>query len=94
MEIEISFSGPERAYLDQQICEGRAASEGDVLREALQLMMEREVDERRKYEGWRERTRRELDEAYEESLTEEGLDGPTFFEELRVKIEARGSQPS
>lgn len=89
MDIEISLTGPEKEYVDQQIRSGRATSEGEVLREALQLLMEREADERRKYQEWRERTRREIDEAYEESLTDEGLDGPTVFEELRLKLDAR-----
>ena len=40
MDIELSLTGPEREYVDHQIRSGRAASEGEVLREALQLLME------------------------------------------------------
>ncbi len=47
MDIEISLSGPEKEYVEQQIRSGRAASEGEVLREALQHQMEREALERR-----------------------------------------------
>lgn len=93
MDIEISFSRTEREYIAQQIHAGRATSEGEVLREALQLMMQREVDGHRKYESWRERVRREIDEAYAESLTDEGVDGPTVLEDLRIQIESRRSQP-
>ena len=94
MDIEISISGPEMEYIDHQIRTGRAVNEGEVLREALQSMMGREADECRTYAEWRERTRRELDEAYEESLTDEGLDGPAVFEELRLELEARRNQCS
>lgn len=93
MDIEISLSQAEKAYVTQQIHAGRAVSEGEVLRQALQLMIEREADAHRKYEAWRERMRREIDEAYDESLTDEGLDGPTVLEALRIKIELRRSQP-
>ncbi len=92
MDIEISLSGPEREYVEQQIRSGRAASEGEVVRGALRSMIDRDGDERRKYEEWRERMRRELDEAYEESFTDEGLDGPAVFEELRLELEARRDQ--
>jgi Arc/MetJ-type ribon-helix-helix transcriptional regulator len=87
MDIEISLSGPEREYVEQQIRSGRATSEGEVLREALQSLMQREVDQRREYQEWRADARRKIDEACEEA-PEDSVDGPALLEELRVELEA------
>jgi len=87
--MEVPLNASEAEYVAAQIRSGRAANGGDLLREALQLLMEREADERREYEKWRERTRGEIDEAYEESFHEEGFDGPAVFEQLRLEIESR-----
>jgi len=51
MDIELSLSGPAREYVDQQIRSGRAASEGEVLREALQFRMERDAEDSRRHEA-------------------------------------------
>jgi len=91
MDIEVPLDAREREFVEARIRAGHAASEGEVLREALRCLMERETDERRAYEEWRERTRLEIDQAYEESFHEDGFDGPTVMEELRVKLEARRS---
>lgn len=92
--MEVPLSAMEFGYVEARVRSGRSASHGEVLREALHLLMERDAGERRSYQEWRERTRRGIDEAYEESFTEEGLDGPAVFEELRIKLELRGSRPS
>jgi Arc/MetJ-type ribon-helix-helix transcriptional regulator len=87
MDIEISLSGPEREYVDQQIRSGRASSEGEVLREALKCLMQRDVDQRKAYEEWRVDARRKIDEACDEP-PEDSVDGPALLEELRLELEA------
>ncbi|MCY2959540.1 MAG: type II toxin-antitoxin system RelE/ParE family toxin [Planctomycetota bacterium] len=87
MDIEISPTGPEREYVDQQIRSGRATSEGEILREALRSLMKREVDLRREYEEWREDARRTIDEAFDEPF-EISVDGLSLLEELRLELEA------
>jgi Arc/MetJ-type ribon-helix-helix transcriptional regulator len=87
MDIEITLTGPEREFVDQRLRLGRASSVGEVLREALQFMMDREGHERRRYDAWREDARRKIDEACEESPGS-SVDGPALFEELRLEIEA------
>ncbi len=86
--MDMPLSQEERVYIQEQLRSGRAASQEEVLREGLQLLMERDAEERRKYEEWKADVRQKIDEAYEESLTDEGIDGHTLLEALRVELEA------
>lgn len=89
--MEVPLNRKQLEYIEEQIRTGRAASQEEILREGLQLLMDRDAQERRQYEAWREDARQKIEEAYQESLTEEGIDGPTLLEELRVELDA-GSQ--
>jgi Arc/MetJ-type ribon-helix-helix transcriptional regulator len=75
-------------FIEEQIRSGRAASQEEILREGLELLMERDAEERRTSEAWCEDARQKIEEAYQESFTEEGIDGHTLLEALRVELEA------
>jgi predicted transcriptional regulator len=53
--------------------------------------MDREDDERRRAQAWREEVRRKIDEGFEEALRGELLDGEQVLERLRRAIESRSS---
>ena len=89
MDIEISLSGPEREYVDQRIRSGRASSEGEVLREALQLLMDRDSEDRRQYEAWRAETQRTIELRYQRALEGGFVDGEAAFERVRQRMEDR-----
>jgi Arc/MetJ-type ribon-helix-helix transcriptional regulator len=88
MDIEISLTGPEREYVDQQIRSGRAASEGEVLREALQFRMEHEREDRDESEQWREAARRSIEIGHQECLDGKTVDGEAALERMRLRIAA------
>jgi predicted transcriptional regulator len=54
--------------------------------------MDREDDERRRAQAWREEVRRKIDEGFEEALRGELLDGEQVLERLRQRIESRGKK--
>lgn len=89
MDIEISLSGAEREYVDGRIRSGHAASAGEVLREALQLMMERDADRHSRNDAWRDRVREDIETGYREMLAGDTVDGEEFMERLRVESDAR-----
>jgi len=94
MDIEISLSGPEREYVDQQIRSGRAASEGEVLREALQRRIEQDAEGRGEDERWRDETRRTIEARYQRALEGGFVDGEAAFERVRIRMEQRfGAHP-
>lgn len=87
--MDVPLNQKELAYIQEQVRSGRASSEGEVLREGLQLLMERDAEERRKYEAWREETRRNIDIGYQQMLDGDTVDGDEFLEELRLELEMR-----
>jgi Arc/MetJ-type ribon-helix-helix transcriptional regulator len=87
--MDLPLNKEERAFIEEQLRSGRAANQEEILREGLQLLMDRDADERRKYEAWRADVRQKIDEGYEESLTDEGIDGAAFLEELRLELQSR-----
>jgi len=89
MDIEISLTGPEREYVDQQIRSGRAASEGEVLRDALQFRMEHEAEDRQRDDAWRAETRRTIEYRYQRALEGGFVDGEAAFERVRQRMDAR-----
>ncbi len=89
MDIEISLSGPEREYVDQQIRSGRAASESEVLREALQFRMEHASGEATSYEQWQDAARRSIEVGHQECLDGKTVDGEEALERMRLRIAAR-----
>lgn len=89
MDIEVSLNGREREFVDQQLRSGRAASEGDVLRAALQVLMECEAEDRRQYEAWRDEARRTIEVRYQRALEGGFVDGEAAFERVRRRMEER-----
>ena len=89
MEFEISLTGPEREYVDRQIRSGRAASEGEVLREALRFQMEHDAEDVRKYEAWRNDARRTIELRYQRALEGGFVEGEAAFERVRLRMEER-----
>jgi Arc/MetJ-type ribon-helix-helix transcriptional regulator len=89
MDIEISLTGPEREYVDQQIRAGRAGSEGEVLREALQFRIDHGAEEDRNYAAWRDETRRTIELRYQRALEGGFVDGEAAFERVRIRMEQR-----
>jgi Arc/MetJ-type ribon-helix-helix transcriptional regulator len=89
MDIDIALTGPEKEYVDQQIRSGRASSEGEVLREALQFMMDSEAAERRKYDAWRENARRRIEIGHQQCLDGNTVDGEAALERIRLALQER-----
>jgi len=87
--MDVPLNRKQLDYIDEQIRSGRAGSQEEVLREGLQLLMERDAEERRKYEAWREETRRNIEIGYQQLLAGDTVDGEEFLEELRLELEAR-----
>lgn len=92
--MDIPLNRKQLEYIEEQIRSGRAASQEEVLREGLQLLMDRDAEERRKYEAWRDETRRKIEIGYQQSLSGEMVDGEEAFEQLRLQIEARKARSS
>ena len=74
----------EIAYIEEQIRLGRAASEGEVLREALQFRMELKAGEERRYEP-----RRTIEFRDQRALEGGFVDGEAAFERVRQGMEGR-----
>ncbi len=87
--MDVPLNRKQLEYIEEQIRSGRAASQEEVLREGLQLLMERDAEERRKYEEWKAAVRRNIDIGYQQMLDGDTVDGDEFLEELRLELEAR-----
>ena len=87
--MDVPLNRKQLEYIEEQIRSGRAASQEEVLREGLQLLMDRDAEERRKYEEWKANVRRNIDIGYQQMLDGDTVDGDEFLEELRLELEAR-----
>ncbi|HVS10080.1 MAG TPA: type II toxin-antitoxin system ParD family antitoxin [Planctomycetota bacterium] len=90
--MNVSLTSEQEQYIAEKVASGRYRSAAEVVREALRLFMEREDEERRRAETWREEVRRKIDEGFEEALRGELLDGEEVFERLRKQIEAQAKK--
>ena len=87
--MDLPLNRKQLEYIEEQIRSGRAASQEEVLRDGLQLLMERDAEERRKFEEWKANVRRNIDVGYQQMLDGDTVDGEEAFEQLRLEIEAR-----
>lgn len=87
--MDVQLTRQELAYVANRIESGCALDASDVVRQGIRLLMERDDKERREYERWRADVRQSIEEAYQESLTDEGVDGDAFLEELRIELGGR-----
>jgi putative addiction module CopG family antidote len=87
--MDVPLNEREKAYIQEQIRSGQAASEEEVLRAGLQLLMQREAEDRRAYDAWREEARRKIEIGYQQAIAGELIDGEEAFARARVKMEAR-----
>lgn len=89
MDIDVSLNGREREFIEAEIRAGRASSEGDVLRDALRLLMDRQSDGCRNHEDWLVATRRTIELRYQRALEGGFVDGEAAFERVRQRMEER-----
>jgi Arc/MetJ-type ribon-helix-helix transcriptional regulator len=90
----VPLNAREAEYVAEQIRSGRAANEEEVLREALQIMMERDAGGHEKYDAWRRKVWRSFETGYREMLAEDTVGGEEVAEQLRRESEARrGNAP-
>ena len=89
--MNVSLTEEQERYIAAKVATGRYRSAAEVVREALRCLMDREDDERRRAQAWREEVRRKIDEGFEEALRGELLDGEQVLERLRRAIESRSS---
>ncbi len=87
--MEVPLNAKEAEYIAEQVRSGRAASEGEVLRDALRLLMERDACGHGAYDAWREELHRNIETGYREMLAGDTVDGEEFMEQLRLESEAR-----
>ena len=92
--MDVPLNEREKAYIQEQIRSGQAASLEEILRAGLQLLMERDAEERRKYEAWREEARRKIEIGYQQAIAGELIDGEEALERLRLEMEARRARSS
>ncbi len=87
--MDVPLNAQEAEYVAEQVRSGRAATEGEVLREALQLLMERDAGGHEKSDAWSEELRRNIETGYQEMLVGDTVDGEEFMDQLRLESEAR-----
>lgn len=87
--MDVPLNAQEAEYVAEQVRSGRAASEGEVLREALQLLMKGDAGGYEEGDAWREEVRRNIETGYREMLAGDTVDGEEFMEQLRLESEAR-----
>ena len=87
--MEVPLNAEEYGYVEARIGSGRATSAGEVLRGALQFLMEQEAEGRREYEAWREEARRTIEVRYQRAFEGEFIDGESAFERVRERMEKR-----
>ena len=92
--MDVPLNAQEAEYVAEQVRSGRAASEGEVLREALQLLMERDTVAHEKSDAYREHARRSIEAGYQDCLAGGTVDGEEFIEQLRHELEARRTNGS
>jgi antitoxin ParD1/3/4 len=87
--MNVSLTGEQQSFIERKVESGRYRSAAEVVREALRLLMEREADDLRREQIWREEVRRKIDEGF--AQTEAGLhrDGEAVLEEQRRRLAAR-----
>ncbi len=84
--MDIEWNPEERDFIQDRIRAGRAASEDEIVRHGLQLLMERD-EKLRQYDAWREETRQKIDIGHQQALDGDTVDGEEFLEQLRLEIE-------
>ena len=75
-------------FIEATVRSGRFRDASEVLREGLQLLIEREAAERRRHEAWREGARRAVEEGWQELERGETVEGERVFRDLQERIDA------
>ncbi len=86
--MDVPLNAKEAEYVAELVRSGRAASEGEVLREALQYRMEHACGDGLESEQWREAARRSIEIGHQECLEGKTVDGETALERMRLRIAA------
>jgi antitoxin ParD1/3/4 len=81
-KITVTLPSELEAFIDARVASGRFATAGDVVREGLRLLEEREQER----DAVLAELRHEIEVGVAEARVGQLRDGRTFFEELRQKV--------
>jgi antitoxin ParD1/3/4 len=81
-QITVTLPPELEAFVEERVASGRFATAGEVVREGLRLLEEREQER----EAVLSELRREIEIGVEEAKAGKLSDGKAFFEQLRQKI--------
>ncbi len=81
-KLTVTLPSGLEAFIEERVASGRFATAGEVVREGLRLLEEREQER----DVVLAELRREIDVGVEEAKAGKLRDGRTFFDELRQRI--------
>ena len=79
----------QQRFIEATVRSGRFRNASEVLREGLQLLIEREAAEKRRHDAWKEDVRRRVEEGWQQLERGEVVDGETVFRDLQERIDAQ-----
>lgn len=90
--MNVSLTDEQVRFIAQRVKAGRYRTAGEVVREALQALMQQEAEGRRDYEAWRDDARRKIEEGLAQAKRGELVDGEQAFARIKKRLRS-GRKP-
>jgi antitoxin ParD1/3/4 len=90
--MNVTLTDEQVRFIEQRVKTGGYRTAGEVVREALRVLMQQEANERRDYAAWRDDARRKIEEGLAQAKRGELVDGEQAFARIKKRLRSGRKQ--